>query len=81
MEIGLDFRCGWSVSVVVVIRVALALSGSAPLAMPPLWGFGGDGAFCRRNQKDPQMSASKTSNKTKPSRAKSGAKPPAKRGS
>jgi hypothetical protein len=26
----------------------------APLAMPPLWGFGGDGACSRRNRKDPK---------------------------
>ena len=28
----------------------------APLATPPLRGFGGDGARCHRNRKDPKMS-------------------------
>jgi Protein of unknown function (DUF3489) len=39
--------------------------------MMPLRGFGGDGAWCRRNRKkDPKMSHSKTPTKTKPARAK-----------
>jgi hypothetical protein len=40
----LDFRCKWSVSVAVPIRVRLTNWDPAPLATPPLWGFGGDGA-------------------------------------
>jgi Protein of unknown function (DUF3489) len=47
--------------------------------MPPMWGFGGDGAQCRRNRKDPKMSHRKTSNKTKLAHAKP-AKKPAKAG-
>ena len=30
-----------------------------PLAMPPLRGFGGDGAGCRRNRKDPKCRTAK----------------------
>jgi hypothetical protein len=52
----------------------------APSAMVPLRGFGGDGAWCRRNRKDPQMSLSKTPTKTKLARAKSGANRAAKPG-
>src|SRR5215472_13701279 len=43
--------------------------------MPPLWGFGSDGAGCRRNRKDPKMSHRKTPNKTKRQRAESAKKP------
>ena len=43
--------------------------------MPPLWGFGGDGAWCRRNRKGPEMSYRKTPNKTKRDRAESAKKP------
>ena len=50
----------------------------APLATPPLRGFGGDGARCRRNRKDPKMSQRKTSNKAKPARTKNRVKRPAK---
>jgi hypothetical protein len=46
--------------------------------MPPLRGFGGDGAVCCRNEKDPQMSHSKTPTKTKLARAESRANRPAK---
>src|ERR1700704_5909291 len=50
----------------------------APLAIPPLRGFGGDGAWCRRNRgKDPEMSHSKSPRKAKIARAKSRAKKPA----
>jgi hypothetical protein len=34
------------------LRAAWPYLDPAPLAMPPLWGFGGDGAGCRRNRKD-----------------------------
>ena len=40
----LDFCRGWSVSVAVLIRAAWSCLDPAPLAMPPLWGFCGDGA-------------------------------------
>ena len=49
LQKGLDFRCEWSVSVAVPIRAAWPYLDPAPLAMPPLWGFGGDGARRRRN--------------------------------
>jgi hypothetical protein len=41
----LDFRCKQSVSVVVLMRPFGLISDPAPLAIPPLWGFGGDGVF------------------------------------
>ena len=41
---GLDFRCHRSVSVAMPIRAVWPYLDPAPLAMPPLWGFGGDGA-------------------------------------
>jgi hypothetical protein len=45
--------------------------------MAPLRGFGGDGALCRRSRKRIlNMPHSKTPTKTKPARAKSGAKKP-----
>src|SRR4051812_14906038 len=40
----LDFRRKQSVSVVMLTRAFWPRLGSAPLAIPPLWGFGGDGA-------------------------------------
>ena len=40
---GLDFYWEWSVSVVMQMGRWPYLD-PAPLAMPPLWGFGGDGA-------------------------------------
>ena len=46
--------------------------------MVPLWGFGGDGAWCRCNRKGPQMSHGKIPPKTKLARAKSRASRPAK---
>jgi hypothetical protein len=65
----LDFRCKQSVSIV-VLRGPLASSRDpAPLAIPPLWGFGGGGAWCRRNRKDPKMSHRKTPKKSKLARA------------
>jgi Protein of unknown function (DUF3489) len=48
--------------------------------MPPLRGFGGDGAGCRRNRKESEMSHSKTHTKTKFARAKGRVKEPAKSG-
>jgi hypothetical protein len=33
------------------IRADRAHPGSCPAGVPPLWGFGGDGAWCRRNRK------------------------------
>jgi hypothetical protein len=42
--------------------------------MPPLWGFGSDGDWRRRNRKDPEMSHRKTPNKTKRERAESAKK-------
>jgi len=45
--------------------------------MPPLRGFGGDGAGCRRNRKDPQMSHSKIRTKIKFARTKGRVKKPA----
>jgi Protein of unknown function (DUF3489) len=47
--------------------------------MLPLWGFGGDGAWYRRTEKDPQMH-SKTPTKAKFARAKSRANRSAKPG-
>jgi len=41
---GLDFRCLWSASVTMPIRAGWPYLDPAPLAMLPLWGFGGDGA-------------------------------------
>jgi hypothetical protein len=38
--------------------------------MPPLWGFGSDGAEYRRNRKDPQMSHRKTQPKAKQARSR-----------
>src|SRR6516165_6309547 len=50
----------------------------APLAMPPLWGFGGDGAGCRRNRKGIlQMSHRKIRTKAKFARAKQRVNKPA----
>jgi Protein of unknown function (DUF3489) len=46
--------------------------------MEPLRGFGGEGAKCRYHQKDPPMSHSKSSSKTKIAGAKSVAKRSAK---
>ena len=59
---------------VVLIRAAWPYLDRPRLAIPPLRGFGGDGAFCRRNRKGSKMSHSKTFNKTKPERSKSVAK-------
>jgi Protein of unknown function (DUF3489) len=42
--------------------------------MPPLWGFGGDGACAVATERDPKMSRSKTFKKTKHARAKGRAK-------
>jgi Protein of unknown function (DUF3489) len=53
---------------------------SAPPAMLPLRGFGDDGAGCRRNRKESEMSHSKTHTKTKFARAKGRVKEPAKSG-
>jgi hypothetical protein len=50
----------------------------APLAIPPLWGFGGDGALPSQPKRDPKMSHGKTPSKTKLARAK-GTKRPANR--
>jgi hypothetical protein len=44
LQNGLDFCCEWSVSVAMPMRAAWPYLDPAPLAMPPLWGFGGDGA-------------------------------------
>ena len=52
----------------------------ALLAMVPLRGFGGDGAWCVATEKDPQMSHGKTPRKTEVARAKSRANRPAKPG-
>src|SRR4029077_112407 len=41
------------------LRAAWPYLDPAPLAMPPLWGFGGDGAGCRRNRKDPKCRRAK----------------------
>ena len=40
----LDFHCDWSVSVAIPMRAVRLYVDPAPLAMPPLWGFGDDGA-------------------------------------
>jgi hypothetical protein len=40
----LDFRCKRSVSVFMTMRAFGRIWDAAPLALPPLWGFGGDGA-------------------------------------
>src|ERR1700746_2978371 len=58
---GLDF--GGEESVTARCRErgpVLAPRDPAPLAMAPLRGFGGDGARCRYDQKDPPMSHSKS---------------------
>jgi Transposase IS116/IS110/IS902 family len=48
---GVDF-CGEESVTVAVTREAFGLiRDPAPLAMMPLRGFGGDGAWCRRNRK------------------------------
>jgi hypothetical protein len=49
--------------------------------MLPVRGFGGDGAECRCNRKDREMSKSKTHTTAKQARARNGAKQPAKPGS
>ena len=56
------------------LRAARPYLDPAPLAMLPLWGFGGDGAPCRRNRKDPKMSQRKTASK-RVKRARKPAKP------
>jgi Protein of unknown function (DUF3489) len=53
-------------------------SDPAPPASRPLRGFGADGAWYRRNRKDPKMSHRKASN-TNRARAKRGAKKPGNR--
>jgi hypothetical protein len=68
---GLDFGGEESVSAPRPLKSQRLFRDPAPLAMMPLRGFGGDGAWCRRNRKkDPKMSHSKTPTKTKPARAK-----------
>ena len=62
------------------IRAGWPIRDLAPLAMPPLRGFGGDGAGTVTTEKDPQMSQSKISRKTEIARAKSRTKRPAKPG-
>ena len=73
---GLDFRCCWSVTAAMLIGPGGPFWIPPPLAMPPLWGFGGDGASAVTNGGDWDVQHSKTSKKAKPSRAKIGAKTP-----
>jgi Protein of unknown function (DUF3489) len=49
---------------------------AAPLAIPPLWGFGGDGACDRRNRRISQMSHRNTPTRTKVASAKRAKKAP-----
>ena len=62
-----------------MLREAVGLvQDPAPLAIPPLRGFGGDGGGAVATEKDLNMLHSKTPTKTKSARAKGGAKGPAK---
>ena len=69
---GLDFGCKRSVSVAAIYGPLGPYLDPAPLAMPPLWGFGGDGAACHRNRKDPKCCTAKPAPKSS-SRAPRGA--------
>ena len=60
---GLDFGRERSVCLATRLRAAWPYLDPAPLAMPPLRGFGGDGA-CRRNRKDPKCRTAKSAPKS-----------------
>ena len=52
-----------------------SLRDPAPLAIPPLWGFGGDGAFAVATERISKMSHRNTPSKTKVAPAKRAKKP------